>query len=350
MGGIRIWRCLYSRLRYFNCLSLAFYVENVTVFGYSFVILQSNCMIMKKATTIEEQIKRLRDRNVAIVDEEKAKENLLDIGYYRLGFYFFPFEVTYPQLKKRDHKMKAGTKFTDAVALYYFDFDIWNILMKYISRIEVAFRTYMTYTLSNRYRQDPYWFVNPSIVDLSFVNTFDSSCYDGIRKNANIRRHHKHYMNDKYAPAWKTMEHMTLGSMLTLYMNLKSVQDKRDISQYFGVNQTAVFENYMEAIRCVRNICAHGAVLYDARMYQLIKSGPAGKVTVEESYSLGGAIKVIAYLIGRISSNRQHDLIIELNKAYMVLKNKGAGLRQIVEKATHMTWELAAISQLQSKK
>jgi hypothetical protein len=73
-------------------------------------------------------------------------------------------------------------------------------------------------------------------------------------------------------------------------------------------------------------------------------------VTVEESYSLGGAIKVIAYLIGRISSNRQHDLIIELNKAYMVLKNKGAGLRQIVEKATHMTWELAAISQLQSKK
>lgn len=59
------------------------------------VILHSNYKIMKKATTIEEQIKRLRDRNVTIVDEEKAKENLLDIGYYRLGFYFFPFEITY---------------------------------------------------------------------------------------------------------------------------------------------------------------------------------------------------------------------------------------------------------------
>ena len=141
---------------------------------------------MKKATTIEEQIKRLRDRNVTIVDEEKAKENLLDIGYYRLGFYFFPFEVTYPQLKKRDHKMKAGTRFTDAVALYYFDFDIRNILMRYISRIEVAFRTYMTYTLSNRYRDDPCWFVNPNVVDQAFVDSFDSSCYDGIRKNANM--------------------------------------------------------------------------------------------------------------------------------------------------------------------
>lgn len=276
-----------------NYTTIAFCKAEVVVFGYYFVILHSNCKIMKKATTIEEQIKRLRDRNVTIVDEEKAKENLLDIGYYRLGFYFFPFEVTYPQLKKRDHKMKAGTRFTDAVALYYFDFDIRNILMRYISRIEVAFRTYMTYTLSNRYKDDPCWFINPNVVDQSFVDSFDSSCYDGIRKNANIRRHHKHYKNDK---------------------------------------------------------CAHGSVLYDARMYQLIKSGPAGKITSDESYSLGGAIKVISFLIGRISSNRQHDLIIELNKAYMTLKNKGTSLQQIVETATHMTWDLASISQLQTIK
>lgn len=313
-----------------------------------FVILHSNCKIMKKATTIDEQIQRLRDRNVTIVDEEKAKEILLDIGYYRLGFYFFPFEVTYPQLKNRDHNMKAGTSFTDAVALYYFDFDIRNILMRNISRIEVAFRTYMTYSLSNKYRDDPCWFVNPNVVAQSFVECFDSSCYDGIRKNANIRRHHKRCKNDKYAPAWKTLEHMTLGSMLTLYSSLENVTDKRDISRHFGVNQTAVFENYMEAVRCIRNICAHGSVLYDARMYRLIKCGPAGKVTSDEAYSLGGAVKVISFFIGRISGNRQHDLIIELNKAYMTLKNKGVSLRQVVETATHMTWELASISQLQT--
>ena len=305
---------------------------------------------MKRATTIEEQIRLLRDRNIIVEDEEKARENLLDIGYYRLGFYFFPFEVTYPQLRKRDHKMKIGTKFTDAVALYYFDFDIRNILIKYISRIEVAFRTYMTYILSNRYRDDPLWFVNSTIVGQSFVDSFDGSCYDGIRKNANINRHHRHYKSDEYAPAWKTLEHMTLGSMLTLYSCLNSVQDKRDISLHFGINQTAVFENYMEAIRWVRNICAHGSVLYDARMYRLIMNGPAGKITIDESHSLGGAIKVIAYLMGRISSNRQHDLIIELNKAYMTLKNKGVSLQQVIEMTTHMAWDLASISRFQTAK
>ena len=304
---------------------------------------------MKQATNIADQIKRLRDRNVIISDEEKAKENLLDIGYYRLGFYFFPFELTYPELRHRDHMMKAGTKFTDAVALYYFDFDVRNILMKYISRIEVALRTYMIYTLSNKYRHDPCWFVNNSVVGQDFIDNFDKSCYDDIKKNPTIRRHHKHYKSDKYAPAWKTLEYMTLGSILTLYADLKLIDDKRLISQKFGINQTVVFENYMEAIRCIRNICAHGAVLYDARMYQLIQSGPAGKVTLDESHRLGAAIKVLAYLLGKISTNRQHELLIQLNASYMTAVNKSNSLQNVIEGATQMRWDLASISNLQAK-
>ena len=43
------------------------------------------------ATTIDEQIKLLKDRGMNIEDEVKARENLMDIGYFRLGFYWFPF-------------------------------------------------------------------------------------------------------------------------------------------------------------------------------------------------------------------------------------------------------------------
>ena len=53
---------------------------------------------MKQATTLDQQISKYRERNIEISDVEKAKEILLDIGYYRLGFYFFPFEETYPDL------------------------------------------------------------------------------------------------------------------------------------------------------------------------------------------------------------------------------------------------------------
>ena len=52
----------------------------------------------KPATTIDEQIDLLKERGLTIQDEHKAREILLDIGYYRLGFYLFPFEKSFPNL------------------------------------------------------------------------------------------------------------------------------------------------------------------------------------------------------------------------------------------------------------
>ena len=50
---------------------------------------------MKHALNIEEQINKLKEHGMVFEDEEKAKEILLDVGYYRLGFYSFPFEKTF---------------------------------------------------------------------------------------------------------------------------------------------------------------------------------------------------------------------------------------------------------------
>ena len=80
---------------------------------------------MKQATTVEEQILLLRKRGLIIADEVKAKEILLDVGYYRLGFYWFPFEKTYPEKgRKRSHVFVPGISFQDVVDLYYFDNDL----------------------------------------------------------------------------------------------------------------------------------------------------------------------------------------------------------------------------------
>lgn len=81
----------------------------------------------KIAITVKKQIEILRERGMSIDDEEKTIENLLDIGYYRLGFYWFPFEKTYPRKDKRDHIFKDGTNFDYAIKLYYFDFDLRNL-------------------------------------------------------------------------------------------------------------------------------------------------------------------------------------------------------------------------------
>ena len=57
-------------------------------------------------------------------DEKKVKDVLLDIGYYRLGFYWHPFSID------KEHNLVPDTKFSDVVALYYLDVDLRNILMR----------------------------------------------------------------------------------------------------------------------------------------------------------------------------------------------------------------------------
>ena len=170
----------------------------------------------RKAITLEEQIDLLRSRGMTINDEEKAKEVLLDVGYYRLGFYWFPFETTYPNKKNRTHQFTNKANFDVAVKLYYFDFKLRNILLYYINRIEVNFRNYLTYIVSNHYDTNPQWFSDNNIVSTSFTATFDETVYNSnFKKNSVIKHHHKTY-SDKYAPAWKTLEFMTLGSVINL--------------------------------------------------------------------------------------------------------------------------------------
>ena len=76
----------------------------------------------KTAIDVWEQIKLLESRGMVIKDKEKAQEVLLDVGYYRLGFYWFPFETTYPNKINRTHQFREGTNFDYIVKLYYFDF------------------------------------------------------------------------------------------------------------------------------------------------------------------------------------------------------------------------------------
>lgn len=285
----------------------------------------------KKATTLEEQVELLRSRGVEIACEEKAKECLLDIGYFRLCSYLFPFEKTYPKYNNRTHEVIAGTKLSDAVALYYFDFDLRNILNRYISRIEVSLRTYITYTLSNKYKDSPVWFIDPNVVKVDFIRDFDS-VYESIRKKPVIKRHHKKYINDKYAPAWKTIEYMTFGNIENLYANLSSISDKLDISRHFGVNQTAIFENYIKTIRTLRNTCAHGGILFDLRLPISIKNGPAGTLARVNGNNLCGALKVVEFVLGTISENRLEEMKESIGKALTQLYSCNKELESVLKK------------------
>ncbi len=285
---------------------------------------------MKKALKIDEQIKRLKTLGMQFDDEEKAKEILLDVGYYRLGFYSFPFEKSFPRLNNRNHKYKTGTTFQSVYDLYEFDTKLRRILLHALDRIEVNIRTQITYIVSNHYRNKPTWFVDPAVVSADFINNFDDKVYKTIKDNPVIKRHHIKHANDKYAPAWKTIEFMTLGNITTLFLALKDKRLKKQIASRYGCS-FGVFINYLETIRVMRNNCAHGGCIYNLQMAKGVKVNPAG-VPADSRHNINGAIKVIAYILGTISADRKNDLLNEVKS--LIQENRCAETDKIIKLCT----------------
>ncbi|MBO4965458.1 MAG: Abi family protein [Muribaculaceae bacterium] len=284
----------------------------------------------KTATTIQQQLELLESRGLTINNRDKAKEILLDIGYYRLGFYLFPLEQTYPALENRNHQYIAGATFEDAVRLYYFDFDLRLILMRYLNRIEIAFRTAMIYHLSNKYQSNPIWFVSPAVVNRNYAQNFENVVYNSdFRRNPIIHRHHLKNPNDRFAPAWKSLEFMTFGSVIKLYDDLKVEDDKIFIAHEMGVRQVVTFNNYMHTIRQVRNACAHGLLLYDLRLPRAIRRGPAGVVPAERN-NIIGSLRVINYVMRQISSSRANEMINQIKCIYTDLCMNAPILKSLI--------------------
>lgn len=290
----------------------------------------SNLYMTKPATTIDEQLDLLKTRGLAIQDEDKAREILLDIGYYRLGFYLFPFEKSYPQLRNRTHEYIDGATFEDAVKLYYFDFDLRLLLTRYLTRIEIAFRTALIYNLSNKYSPNSVWFISPSVVSRSYARDFENKVYTAdFKRNPIIQRHHQKNPNDRFAPSWKTLEFMTFGAVMKLYEQLKERNDKILIAQKLGIRQVVTFESYMHTIREVRNACAHGHLLYDLRLPRRINRGPA-HITPQESGNIVGALRVIRYMMAQISTKRADDLSDSVKSLYEKLCMEAPNLKPLI--------------------
>lgn len=258
----------------------------------------------KVATTVEEQIALLESRGMVFdCDISKVKEILLDIGYYRLGFYWNPFEID------NQHNFAPNTLFSNVVKLYYLDVDLRNLLLKSLYRVEINFRTKIVYYVSNRYNQSATWFINPKVMSISFVSNI-SKHYNNefIRSNKTIKKHHEVNINDKYAPAWKTLEFFTFGAVFKVYNSLLDDELKLLIANQYGVLNLKKFLNLLKTLVYLRNVCSHGGVLFDLKTPIGIASIKSPFFEDNDRFSLNAVINVLRFFLDGISENRRKEL------------------------------------------
>jgi abortive infection bacteriophage resistance protein len=264
-----------------------------------------------KATTVDEQIQKLSDRGMIFEVNggiEKAKEILLDIGYYRLGFYWYYFEID------KDHNFASGTKFSDVVSLYYLDVDLKNILNKALNRIEINLRTQLIYYVSNAHPNNPTWFASKKVMYAYFVDNFPKLSYTEKFKlnNKPIKKHHLNYPNDIFAPAWKTLEFLSFGTIYTIYYSIKEENLKKQIANLYGIKKVKVFENFLMTAVFIRNICAHSGILFDSNTPKEIETTPLILFNNNNRHSLDSSIKVILYFLETISKTRKNIIEKEI--------------------------------------
>lgn len=257
--------------------------------------------------------------------EEKAQEVLSDIGYYRLGFYWNPFEID------NNHNFKAGTKFSDVLSLYYLDVDLRQIINRYLKRIELNFKTKVTYYVSNKYKDSPTWFIDPEVLEQEYIADFDNY-YTAKFKNDNLalKKHHKKYLNDKYAPAWKTIEFLSFGSVVKIYKSLKAEDIQDRISSLYGIRNKFKLINQLNSIVYVRNRCAHNAVTFDIRLPKPLNSIPEIEYSNNKRSNLDAVIKVISFILNNISINRESDFNTSVEKLFKSFKGNQR-IREIIE-------------------
>jgi abortive infection bacteriophage resistance protein len=265
-----------------------------------------------KVASIEDQIAKLEKRGMVFdMGKDKAREILLDIGYYRLGFYWHPFEID------KDHNLEPNTKFSTIIDLYYLDVDLRYILIKYINRLELNFRTNLIYWVSMHYHENSIWYTDSTIMSAEYLKDIKSHYNKNFKtKNIQINKHHFKYPEDTYAPCWKTFEYYTFGSIVKIYEHLLDDEVRKQVSLQYNLKKPYKLQNFLDTLVFVRNSCAHSGVIYDLHIDEGVVEPDGYSFNNNYSHSLDSAIKALLYLMGNISIDRRDDLSKKLNKLF----------------------------------
>jgi Abortive infection bacteriophage resistance protein len=213
----------------------------------------------KDFKSIDAQISLLRERNLNFSDEEKSKRFLKECQYYRITAYRYPFVTSDDKDRFRD-----GVDFQDVWDLYIFDRRLRFLVIDAIERIEVALRSRWAHVLSNKYGilayQDNTVFDSQMIrktlskVILESIQHSDQPCITHYRNN------------EQKIPIWGLCEVLTYGELLSMFNSIKPRKIKNEILEDFELDEK-VAASFLNALRIVRNICAHHGRLWNKRLF-----------------------------------------------------------------------------------
>lgn len=218
---------------------------------------------VKKPTTIEEQIKLLKSREVVIEDENFAKKFLRIYNYYFVIGYLHPYKTS-------DDKYK-NISFNGIATQIKFDMRLREICMYALDIIEKGLKTIIAYEFSHNYENGNIAYA----YSLYFPNDEDKHTrlmehYNVSLNNNKELPYVKHNMKTYgILPTWVAIELFTLGN-IEKFFSMLDTNTKKKIEDIIGFPKNKI-QNWIENLRIFRNMVAHNQRLYNFSILSMPK-------------------------------------------------------------------------------
>ena len=226
-------------------------------------VIDAQSSILKKPTTIEEQIELLKNRKVIIEDENFAKKFLRIYNYYFVTGYLHPYKTS-------DDKYK-NISFNVIATQIKFDMRLREICMYALDIIEKGLKTIIAYEFSHNYENGNIAYA----YSLYFPNDEDKHIrlmehYNVSLNNNKELPYVKHNMKTYgILPTWVAIELFTLGN-IEKFFSMLDTNTKKKIEDIIGFPKNKI-QNWIENLRIFRNMVAHNQRLYNFSILSMPK-------------------------------------------------------------------------------
>ncbi len=240
-------------------------------------------MQIKEPFKLCQQIEKLKSKGCCIDDENKAKQILNQINYYKLSAYFLPF-------KNPDGSYKFDTSLYKVYKIYEFDKKVSAFLYEVIQEVETFIKAQIAYEHANKHGATGY-LNSDNFMDSQKANhnRLLSLLEDEISKNKKVPfvSHYLQKYNGTF-PLWVAVELFSFGNISQFYSQMLS-SDKKIIANVIS-KTTGITSNCNQISSCLkclthlRNICAHFSRIY---YFQFTSVPNLSKDLIERAFANG---------------------------------------------------------------
>lgn len=228
---------------------------------------------------LDTQLKNMKSY-VHFIKKSRMTSFLKHLGYFRCSRYG-KFLIS--------QSNSIGSKPTQDMLfhLYKFDTQLRELLFHYCQIAELQFKTHLADSISLK-SNDALFYLNPQyytpsrserdkIKKQSYIRFFEPFFQNIIEHSSNLMKNTKKYPELKeyrkggskstdFLPCWVFFSYMELGTIINIYAylrgDLRAHLLKYSYSKnHYRKNTTKQFDTWLEALRNLRNICAHHNIL-----------------------------------------------------------------------------------------